>query len=259
MSELVDIYLPLAAAALLAGLLDAIVGGGGLIQVPALFSVLPSAMPSTLFATNKLSGVFGTAIAARAYGKHLSIDWALVLPASLAASVSAFAGAWAITIFPPETFRKLLPFILLLVVLYVFRRKNFGCECAPTRQGSRKLVLALALGAVMGFYDGFFGPGTGSFLIFGFIRGFGLDFLRASAAAKLVNVACNIAALAWFVPTSQPLWLLGAVMAVFNMAGSVLGARLALKEGAAFVRKTFLLVVMGLILKTAWDAFGRAA
>jgi uncharacterized membrane protein YfcA len=259
MSELVDIYLPLAAAALLAGLLDAIVGGGGLIQVPALFSALPSAMPSTLFATNKLSGVFGTAIAARAYGKHLSIDWALVLPASLAASVSAFAGAWAITIFPPETFRKLLPFILLLVVLYVFRRKNFGCECAPTRQGSRKLVLALALGAVMGFYDGFFGPGTGSFLIFGFIRGFGLDFLRASAAAKVVNVACNIAALAWFVPTSQPLWLLGAVMAVCNMAGSVLGARLALKEGAAFVRKTFLLVVMGLILKTAWDAFGRAA
>ena len=256
MSEL-SLYLSLGLAAVIAGLLDAIVGGGGLIQVPALFSALPSAMPSTLFATNKLSGIFGTAFAARTYWKKYPVDWVLVLPASVGALVFAFVGAWAITIFPPDIFRKLLPFILLLVAVYVFRRRDFGGDYAPTRQGMQKALLALIVGAGIGLYDGFFGPGTGSFLIFVFIRGFGLDFLRASAAAKIVNVACNFAALAWFIPTSQPLWVLGGVMAVCNIVGAMLGARLALKEGAGFVRQIFLLVVMALILKTAWDAFGH--
>ncbi len=250
------LYLSLGGAALLAGLLDAIVGGGGLIQVPVLFSAFPTATPSTLFGTNKLSSIFGTAIAARTYGKKYPVDWSLVLPASLAALIFAFIGAWAITIFPPDVFRKLLPFILVLVAWYVFRRKDFGGDYAPTRQGRKKVMLAVAIGALIGLYDGFFGPGTGSFLIFLFIRSFGLDFLRASAAAKIVNVACNFAALAWFIPTTAPLWLLGGLMAVCNIVGSVLGARLALKEGTVFVRRIFLFVVMALIVKTGWDAFG---
>ncbi len=255
MSDSIFLYLSLGAAGFLAGLLDAIVGGGGLIQVPALFSAFPSALPSTLFGTNKLSGIFGTAIAARTYWKKYPVDWQLVLPASLSALVFAFVGAWAITIFPPDVFRKLLPFILLLVALYVFRRKDFGGDFAPTKAGAKKLLLAFAIGAAIGLYDGFFGPGTGSFLIFLFIRGFGLDFLRASAAAKIVNVACNFAALAWFIPTSQPLWIVAALMGAGNIAGSVIGARLALKEGTGFVRRVFLLVVIALIVKTGWDAF----
>lgn len=259
MSDTVFLYLSLGGAGFLAGLLDAIVGGGGLIQVPALFSAFPAAMPSTLFGTNKLSGILGTGIAARTYLKKYPVDWALVLPASLSALVFAFIGAWAITIFPPDVFRKLLPFILLLVALYVFRREDFGGEYAPTRAGLKKLVLAFAIGAAIGLYDGFFGPGTGSFLIFLFIRGFGLDFLRASAAAKIVNVACNLAALAWFIPTSEPLWMLAGLMGVCNIAGSVIGARLALKEGTGFVRRVFLLVVVVLIVKTGWDAFVRHA
>lgn len=255
MSDSIFLYLSLVTAGFLAGLLDAIVGGGGLIQVPALFSAFPSALPSTLFGTNKLSGIFGTAIAARTYWKKYPVDWQLVLPASLSALVFAFVGAWAITIFPPDVFRKLLPFILLLVALYVFRRKDFGGDYAPTKAGVKKLLLAFAIGAAIGLYDGFFGPGTGSFLIFLFIRGFGLDFLRASAAAKIVNVACNFAALAWFIPTSQPLWIVAALMGAGNIAGSVIGARLALKEGTGFVRRVFLLVVIALIVKTGWDAF----
>ncbi len=259
MSDSVVLYLLLGTAGFFAGLLDAIVGGGGLIQVPALFSAFPAAPPATLFGTNKCAGIFGTAIAARTYWKKFPIDWSLVLPASMAALVFAFVGAWAITIFPPEVFRKLLPFILLLVAFYVFRRKDFGGEYAPMQEGLRKILLAAGVGAVVGFYDGFFGPGTGSFLIFLFIRGFGLDFLRASAAAKIVNVACNLAALAWFIPTSEPLWLLGGLMAVCNIAGSILGARLALRNGVGFVRRIFLLVVMALIVKTAWDAFALRA
>lgn len=259
MSDSIFLYLSLVTAGFLAGLLDAIVGGGGLIQVPALFSAFPSALPSTLFGTNKLSGIFGTAIAARTYWKKYPVDWQLVWPASLSALVFAFVGAWAITIFPPDVFRKLLPFILLLVALYVFRRKDFGGDYAPTKAGVKKLLLAFAIGAAIGLYDGFFGPGTGSFLIFLFIRGFGLDFLRASAAAKIVNVACNFAALAWFIPTSQPLWIVAALMGAGNIAGSVIGARLALKEGTGFVRRVFLLVVIALIVKTGWDAFGIRA
>ncbi len=251
-----DLYLQLGMAALLAGLVDAVVGGGGLVQVPMLFSALPQTLPATLFGTNKLASLCGTAFAARAYWRRFPVDWGLVLPASLAALLFAFLGAWALTLFPPEIFRRLLPLILLLVAIYVFRRKTFGTAYAPTRQGRAKWWAAAGVGTVLGFYDGFFGPGTGSFLIFLFIRGFGLDFLRASASAKIVNLACNAAALAWFIPTHPPLWTLALVMAVCNVAGSVIGARLAIREGAGFVRKVFLGVVLVLIAKTGWDAYG---
>ncbi len=251
-----DLYLQLGMAALLAGLVDAVVGGGGLIQVPMLFSALPQALPATLFGTNKVASLCGTAFAARTYGRKFPVDWGLVLPASLTALVFAYAGAFALTLLPPELFRRLLPVILLLVALYVFRRKDFGTAYAPTREGLGKWTRAALIGAAIGFYDGFFGPGTGSFLIFLFIRFFGQDFLRASAAAKIVNVACNLAALAWFIPTHPPIWSLALVMAGCNIAGSVVGARLAIREGAAFVRRIFLGVVLLLIAKTGWDAYG---
>lgn len=256
MDAVPELYVLLALAALLAGLVDAVVGGGGLILVPALFSVFPQATPASLFGTNKLAGICGTAMAARTYWQRFAVDWRLVAPASAAALVFAFAGAWAVTVFPPTLLRKLLPFILLFVALYVLRRKDFGVAHAPLADGPRKLGLALGVGAVIGAYDGFFGPGTGSFLVFLFVRGFGLDFLRASAAAKIVNVVCNFAALAWFIPAGQPMWALGLLMACCNIAGSMLGVRLAVTHGAGFVRKLFLLVVGALILKTTWDAFG---
>ncbi len=244
-------------AAAFAGLVDAVVGGGGLIQVPALFSAFPQLAPASLFGTNKLSSVWGTAFAARSYAKRIRLDWEIALPASMASLIFAFAGAYTITIFPPDIFRKLLPFILLLVAVYVLRKRDFGVEYQPCCTGRRKQVRAVLVGMAIGFYDGFFGPGTGSFLIFAFIRGFGLDFLRASALAKLVNVACNVAALAWFLPTSQPLWQLGLWMAACNVVGSIVGARLALKGGARLIRTLFLMVLAALILKTGYDAFLR--
>ncbi len=250
-----SIWLMLGLAAAFAGLVDAVVGGGGLIQVPALFSAFPQLSPSTLFGTNKLSSVWGTAFAARSYAKRIRLDWEIALPASVAALIFAFAGAYTITVFPPDIFRKLLPFILMLVAVYVLRKRDFGVAYQPSCTGRRKQVRAVLVGSVIGFYDGFFGPGTGSFLIFAFIRGFGLDFLRASALAKLVNVACNIAALAWFLPTSAPLWQLGLWMAACNVVGSILGARLALKGGSRLIRVLFLVVLAALILKTGKDAF----
>lgn len=246
----------LVAAALLAGLLDAVVGGGGLIQVPALFGAYPAASPATLFGTNKLASIFGTGLAARTYWKTVPVDLSLLLPATGASLVFGFAGAWAMSLVPPDIFRKALPFILGLVALHVFRHKDFGVCGAQGFEGRGKAAAAALLGAAIGFYDGFFGPGTGSFLVFLLVRVFGQDFLQASASAKIINVACNFAALVWFVPTTTPLWQTAALMAVFNMLGAWLGARLAIKEGAAFVRRVFLAVVLGLIAKTAWDAFG---
>lgn len=253
----IEPYLVLALAALLAGLLDAVAGGGGLIQIPVLFGVYPQASPATLFGTNKLASICGTAVAAKTFWKTVPLDFALLLPATVSALLFSFAGAWAMSIVPPDMFRKVLPLILALVAIHVFRHKEFGAKAGEGVSGRKKTTAALLLGAVMGFYDGFFGPGTGSFLVFLLVKFFGQDFLRASASAKIINVACNLAALAWFVPNSEPLWVIAVVMALSNMAGAWLGARLAIKEGATFVRKVFLLAVLALITKTAWDAFLR--
>ncbi len=248
-------YLLLALAAFFAAMIDAVVGGGGLIQVPALFSVLPQQAPATLLGTNKLSSIFGTTAAAWSYSKRVTLAWRVALPASLAALVFAFAGAYTVTHVPPDFLRKLLPFILVAVGIYTFAKKDFGTTHAPHLSGKKEIIIACLIGAVIGFYDGFFGPGTGSFLVFLFVRVFSFDFLSASATAKIVNVACNFAALMWFGYSGHVLWLIGLMMAICQIAGSMLGSRLAIKHGSVFVRKAFLVVVCLLICKTAYDAF----
>lgn len=244
----------LAIAAFCAGSIDAIVGGGGLIQIPALFSTLPQVSSATLLGTNKLSGIWGTSAAALGFSRKVRLHWRVALPAAAAAFCLSLLGAYTVTHLPALFVRKLLPFILLAVAVYTFRKKQLGATHAPIKEGWVEIVLAILVGASMGFYDGFFGPGTGSFLVFAFVRCFGFDFLHASATAKIVNVACNLAALLWFGFSGHLLWQLGIVMAVCNICGSVLGMRLALRHGSYFVRKIFLLVVTLLILKTGYDA-----
>lgn len=250
-------YVFLAIAAFFAAFVDAIVGGGGLIQVPALFSTLPGTAPATLLGTNKFASIWGTALAARNYLKTVQLRWAMVLPAAASAFVFALFGAWLVTQIPPTYLRKALPFILLAVAVYTFMKKDLGMSNQPRFKGQQELVWALLVAALIGFYDGFFGPGTGSFFVFLFVRWFGYDFLRSSAIAKVLNVACNAAALLMFGLSGHVIWLLGAVMAVCGMAGSTLGSHLAIKHGAGFVRKMFLLVVCALICKTTYDAFLR--
>ena len=251
---MVDFVL-LGGAAFLAGLVDAVVGGGGLIQIPLLFSVFPKEVPATLFGTSKLAGVFGTSAAAINYTRRVKVAWSAVVPAAMAAFAFAFAGAYTVTRVPAGFVRSLLPFILLAVAIYTFRKKDFGSIHAPAHSGLAERLAALTLGAGIGFYDGFFGPGTGSFLMFLFVRFFGFDFLSASASAKVVNVACNVAALMWFGYSGHLMWQLGLLMAACGVCGSLLGTRLAMKHGTVFVRKLFLIVVSLLILKTGYDAF----
>jgi uncharacterized membrane protein YfcA len=248
-------YVILAAAAFLAGMIDAVVGGGGLIQIPALFSALPNAAPATLLGTSKFAGIWGTGAAAVGLARRARLQWSTAVPAAGAAFALSFLGAYTVTHVPPDFIRKVLPFILLAVATYTYSKKDFGSIHAPMHVGGREKLFAILIGGGIGFYDGFFGPGTGSFLVFLFVRFFGFDFFGASAVAKVVNVACNLSALIWFGYSGHLLWQLGAVMAICNVLGSLIGLRLALRHGTGFVRKVFLLVVSALILKTGYDAF----
>lgn len=248
-------FILLGCAAFLAGLVDAVVGGGGLIQIPVLFSAFPQAVPATLLGTNKLASIFGTAAAAVNYARRVPIAWSAAAPAAVAASAFSFAGAYTVTRVPADFIRTLLPLVLLAVAIYTFYKKDFGSIHAPLHSGAKERLIALTVGASIGFYDGFFGPGTGSFLVFLFVRFFGFDFLGASAVAKVVNVACNFSALLWFGYSGHLWWQIALAMAICQVCGSLLGTRLAIKHGSAFVRQLFLLVVCVLIIKTGYDAF----
>ena len=241
--------------AFLAGMVDAVVGGGGLIQIPLLFSAFPQAAPATLFGTNKLASVFGTAGAAVQYSRRVSIPWSAAGPAALAAAIGSWSGGRAVVLFPPAALRPLILVLLVLVALYTFLRKDFGIHHRRLASAGRECGLAILIGAALGFYDGFFGPGTGSFLIFLFIRILGMDFLHASVSAKIVNVSTNLAAIAVFVSHGAVFWQVALVMACCNLLGSRVGTGLALRHGAVFIRKAFLAVVLVLILRFAADTF----
>jgi uncharacterized membrane protein YfcA len=242
-------------AAFFAGAIDAVVGGGGLIQIPALFAVYPGESAATLFGTNKCASVVGTANATWRYARQVKMPWRTILPAAVAAFAFSYLGAAAVAWLPKDAVRPLILILLIGAAIYTLRRKDFGQVHQPAHSGHLELVYAVLLGGLIGFYDGFFGPGTGSFLIFLFVRFFGFDFLHASAGAKVVNVATNLAALAYFIPNGYVIALLAALMAVANVSGSIAGTWLALKHGSGFVRQVFLVLVGVLIVKFAWDTF----
>lgn len=242
-------------ASLLAGFIDSIVGGGGLILVPAMFAVFPTAHPATLFGTNKSAAVWGTAMAARQYSQRVQLAWRSLLPAAAVCFVGSLSGAWLVTVVSPGFLRKLLPLVLLVVLGYTLAKKDMGQHHKPRYSGRAEILAACAMALVIGLYDGFFGPGTGSFFVFLMVRWLGYDFLNASASAKFLNTATNLAALLLFTFKGHVWWHLALPMALANVIGSLLGTRLALKHGTGFVRTVFIGVVGALILKTAYDAF----
>ena len=248
-SELVLLSL----AALLAGFVDAVAGGGGLIQVPALFNALPAESPATIFGTNKGSSIFGTANAAWRYARRIALPWDIALPVSAAAFVFSFVGAATVAWLPKDVVRPLVLAMMIFVVVYTLLKPDFGKLQGRAPPADKLRPRALLVGAALGFYDGFFGPGAGSFMIFAFVGLFGLDFLRASSAAKIVNLTTNAAALSFFVPSGNILWLTALTMAVFNIAGALVGTRLALRHGGGFVRAIFLVVSTVLIGKFGYD------
>lgn len=245
--------LPLCSFAFLAGFMDSMVGGGGLIQLPALLILLPYAPLATVFGTNKLVSIAGTSVAARQYARHVKLDWPTLLPAAGAAFVCSGLGARAVSLVQTDLLRPAILVLLVAVAVYVFSKKDFGAVHAPKLSPGVRRWAGIGVGGVLGFYDGFFGPGTGSFLIFTFIGVFGLNFLSASASSKVVNAATNLAAVLLFGLTGHILYGLALPMAACNIGGSVLGTRLAVAKGSRFVRVLFLVVLSGIILRFAYD------
>ncbi len=244
-------------ASLLAGFVDSIVGGGGLILVPALFATFPNTHPATLFGTNKGASVWGTGIATVQYSRRVHMRWHALAPAAAVCFAASLGGAWLVTVISPEYLRKALPLVLLAVLAYTLAKKELGRDHAPRFGGQQEALVACGIGAVIGFYDGFFGPGTGSFFVFLLVRLLGYDFLNASAGAKLLNTASNLAAILLFALKGHVWWHFVLAMAIANVLGSLAGTHLALKHGAGFVRGVFIVVVSALILKTSYDAFLR--
>ena len=246
----------LCAFAFLAGGLDAVVGGGGLVQLPALLVVLPQAPVVALLGTNKLASVVGTASAAVAYSRRVAVDRRTAAWMAGAAFLGSAAGALVATQVGSDLLKPVVLVALVAVLAYTLRRPSLGeVELLRLRARAQRGV-AVGGGALIGFYDGFLGPGTGSFLVFLLVGAVGLSFLHASATAKVVNTGTNLAALALFAYGGHVLWTLGAAMAMANLAGSQVGARLAIRRGSAWVRRVFVVVVSALVLRLAYDVLG---
>ncbi len=198
--EYETILLSLGFFAFCAGLIDAAVGGGGLVLLPALMHAFPNQSLATVFGTNKIIAMAGTVSSAFAYFKKVTINWKLILPTMLAAFIFSFLGAMSVSLIPKELMRYIVFFLLILIAIYTFAKKDLGKVHTVLQTGKKEIALGLFFGALIGFYDGIFGPGTGSFLLFLFVKVFAFDFLNASASAKLVNVATNIAAMFFLYP-----------------------------------------------------------
>jgi uncharacterized protein len=237
-----------------AGWVDAVVGGGGLIQLPALLIGLPSdAPPASVLGTNKVSSVFGTATSSVTYAVRMKPDWRTVLPLVLAAAAGSAGGAELAKFLPKTYFTPIVLVALVGVGLYTWRRPQLGLTSERRHVGSAHYGRTAAIGLGVGVYDGFLGPGTGSFFVILLVGVLGYGFLEASAKAKIANLATNLSAITVFALHGSVLWALGLTMGAANLVGGLLGARTALKHGNGFVRKVFLLVLAALILKLSYD------
>lgn len=251
----IEIILSLVLFAFMAGAIDAAVGGGGLIQIPAIISSLPQLQPATVFGTNKLASIFGTGSAAFSYLRQVKLPWVLLGVIALCSFISSFIGAASVTLIPVDILKPFVLIMLIVIAIYTFMKKQFGRVHVEQKLNKKMLILAALGSLAIGFYDGIFGPGTGSFFIFFFIRYLSVDFLHASALSKIANFTTNLAALSFFIPTGHVLFLVGAMMAAANICGSLLGVKLAFKYGSGFIRILFLILVSLLICRMAYQMF----
>lgn len=239
--------------AFVAGFIDSVVGGGGLIQLPALLIGFPNAPVPTLFGTNKISALAGTSMAAVQYSRHIRYNFKLLLTVAFFAFVASFAGAKTVSIINPAVLKPAILVILVLIGIYTFLKKDLGTVQSKSLSENKKLLFGSLLGLIVGFYDGFFGPGTGSFLVLGFVVLLGFEFVTASAYSKIINCATNVSALFVFIRQGNYLLGVAIVMAIGNIAGSIIGSRMAIKNGNRFIRVFFLIVVAILIARYGYD------
>ena len=239
--------------AFLAGFIDSIVGGGGLVQIPAFFVLYPHLSVPNIISTNRLASAVGTGVAAINYARNISIPWRTVLFSALGAVPMSYFGATVQSMLPSAVLKPVILVLIIAIAVYTYRKKDFGQSDLLKVAPERLPWLSLGIGGLLGFYNGFVGPGTGSLLVFGFVSVIGYSFLRASAVSKVVNVIADVSSLVFFLIHKCVLFHLAIPMMVCNVAGSYTGSRLAVLRGNAFVRRFFLVVVAGIVLRFAWD------
>ncbi|GAA4070623.1 sulfite exporter TauE/SafE family protein [Nonomuraea soli] len=249
-----ELVLLLLAVALAAGWVDAVVGGGGLVQLPALLLAFPVAPPATLLATDKLSSISGTTASAIGFARGARIDLRLAVPAAVCAMALSGLGAATAGLIPAQVFRPFVLGALVVVAAVVVLRPRLGTGTPERRPARGRSVAALTVaGVVLPFYNGLVGPGTGAMILLALTGLLGLDFIDGSATAKVVNLGANLGALLVFALHGQAMWMLGLCMAACNVMGARLGTRTALRKGAGFIRATLLCVVAALIVKLGLD------
>lgn len=245
----------LCSVAFLAGFVDAIVGGGGLIQTPAGIVLLPYLPVSTIIGTLKIPAFSGTSFAAYQYLKKVDMNWKLLAWMMLLATSSAFAGSALLNYVHNDFMKPLLLVVLCIIALYTFLKKDFGQHTEKNHSAKRETWYAILIATGIGFYDGFIGPGAGSLLVLLFITLLGFDFLHASANAKMVNLATNFGSICLFLSKGKIIWMIALPMAVSNAAGGWLGAKLAINKGNKFIRLFFLAIVVIMLARFAYDVF----
>jgi len=245
----------LLAASFFAGFIDSIAGGGGLIQLPALLIGLPKSETAEVLGTNKLSSIFGTSTAAVLYRKQIKPDPKVLLAMGVPALLGSAGGAMLASKIPTSSMRPMVLVLLIVVAIYTWFKPDLGKFENLRHLPRRRVQIAALAGVIIGFYDGIFGPGTGSFLMLILVASLGYAFITASAIAKIVNVATNMGAILVFGINGAVIWQIGIIMGVANISGAIIGARLAIKGGSTLVRKVFLLVTVALIVKVGIATF----
>ena len=236
-----------------AGFVDAVVGGGGLIQLPAMFVLQPQLSLVQTLATNKTASFCGTALSAFHYLKAVPLRWRALAPGIIAAALGAVSGAALVSLFRKEAFLPFILVVLVAVLAYTLLRRSFGMHETKHLSPLRHTTCLLLTGLIIGIYDGLIGPGTGSFLVFAFVSVLGYSFVKAAASGKVLNCVTNAAALTLFIAKGAVVWSLAVPVALANMAGNYAGTKLALRMGSAIIRTFFIVVVSALILKLGWD------
>ena len=239
----------LAGVALVAGFVDSIAGGGGLLCVPAL--LLSGLDPVATLATNKLQGTFGTASATYAFWKKGALQPSKYLVSVLTCFAGAAVGVAAVSYAPIQLLTLIMPLLLILIALYFAFAPNFSNEATTPRLP--QAVFTFGFGPLIGFYDGIFGPGTGSFFMLALVSLFGLGLVEATGRTKLFNFTSNIASLLIFALGGKIVWITGLVMGIGQFIGAQVGARLAIKNGAVIIRPLLVVVCLAMAAKLLLD------
>ncbi len=235
------------------GAINAAVGGGGLIGIPAFYNVLTNFTPAQIMGVDKFSSVMGHGMSVRQYARNMALPWRLMLPTCITAFAGSYVGVRMLNLMPTHWMKPVIIVVLAVMLIYTWLKPQFGEQDESREPTHADLAKGAALGFALGFYDGFIGPGTGSFLLFLFVRFFHFDFLRATACAKVVNFGTNGATLLFLVPAGMVAYELAIPLGIAAILGSIVGARLAMRGGNLWIRRIFLLLAILLLSKLLWE------